>query len=38
MARTVLICLTLLALAGCETIKGAARDLQNAGRAVERAL
>lgn len=38
MTRTVLICLALITLAGCETIKGAARDVQNAGRVVENAL
>ena len=28
----------LLALAGCETVRGAGRDLQSAGRVVERAI
>lgn len=28
----------MLALAGCETIKGAGRDLQNAGNAVDEAV
>lgn len=30
--------LAVLALAGCETIKGAGRDLQSAGRVVERSV
>ncbi|TNF19706.1 MAG: entericidin A/B family lipoprotein [Rhodobacteraceae bacterium] len=30
--------LAVLALAGCETIKGAGRDLQSAGRVVERTV
>ncbi|MBT9382942.1 entericidin A/B family lipoprotein [Pseudooceanicola sp. CBS1P-1] len=33
------ICLALLSgLAACETVKGAGRDLQNAGSAMERAF
>jgi predicted small secreted protein len=33
-----LICLALLAgLSGCETIKGAGKDIQKAGEAIERA-
>lgn len=30
--------LAVLALAGCETIRGAGRDLQSAGRVVERSV
>ena len=30
--------LVVLALAGCETVKGAGRDMQSAGRVVERAI
>ncbi|MGY3439273.1 MULTISPECIES: entericidin A/B family lipoprotein [unclassified Marinovum] len=30
--------LAVLALAGCETVKGAGRDMQSAGRVVERAV
>ncbi|WP_416374687.1 entericidin EcnAB [Marinovum sp.] len=28
----------LVAVAGCETVRGASRDLQSAGRVVERAI
>ena len=28
----------VLALAGCETIKGAGRDIQSGGRAIERTM
>lgn len=30
--------IALLALTGCETVRGAGRDLQSAGRVVERAI
>ncbi|MEJ1992676.1 MAG: EcnA/B family entericidin [Maritimibacter sp.] len=38
MTRALLLALALTSLAACETIKGAARDVQNAGRVVENAL
>ncbi len=34
----ILAVLALTSLSACETIKGAARDVQNAGRVVENAL
>ncbi|WP_417523158.1 entericidin A/B family lipoprotein [Marinovum sp.] len=38
MRNLVIAAVTLLALAGCETVKGAGRDLQSAGRVVERSI
>lgn len=38
MTRALLLILALTTLTACETIKGAARDVQNAGRVVENAL
>lgn len=38
MTRALLIALALTTLTACETIKGAARDVQNAGAVVENAL
>ncbi|WP_284162658.1 entericidin A/B family lipoprotein [Frigidibacter sp. SD6-1] len=35
MIRNTLIILSLLALSACETVKGAGRDLQSAGAAIE---
>lgn len=35
MSRTCFVILGLLALAACETLGGAGRDLQSAGRAIE---
>jgi predicted small secreted protein len=36
--RAVLVVLAALALTGCETVKGAGRDIQAGGRAIERAV
>jgi len=38
MKRAMIAVLACLALAACETVQGAGRDLQNAGRAVEKAV
>jgi len=38
MKRAMIGVLACLALAACETVQGAGRDLQNAGRAVEKAV
>ena len=38
MKRTMIGLLACMALAACETVQGAGRDLQNAGRAVEQAV
>jgi len=37
MKRTIMGLLACVALAACETVQGAGRDLQKAGRAVEQA-
>ncbi|WP_375689391.1 entericidin A/B family lipoprotein [Pseudooceanicola sp. LIPI14-2-Ac024] len=36
MTRLLILIATLGALAACETVEGAGRDMQNAGQAVER--
>lgn len=36
--RKVVLVAILLAVAGCETIKGAGRDIQSGGRAIERTM
>ncbi|WP_297767633.1 entericidin A/B family lipoprotein [uncultured Roseovarius sp.] len=38
MGRLILGLLACVGLVACETVQGAGRDLQNAGRAVERAV
>ena len=38
MLRMILGLLSLMLVSGCETIKGAGRDLQNAGEALDDAL
>ena len=38
MKRTMIGLLACMALAACETVQGAGRDLQNAGRAVEQVV
>ncbi|MGR3460685.1 MAG: entericidin A/B family lipoprotein [Roseovarius sp.] len=38
MKRVMIGLLTCMVLAACETVQGAGRDLQNAGRAVEQAV
>jgi len=38
MWKLVIAGVTLIALAGCETVRDAGRDLQSAGRVVERSI
>ncbi|MEM6659171.1 MAG: entericidin A/B family lipoprotein [Pseudomonadota bacterium] len=37
MIRAILICLSLFALTACETAKGAGKDIENAGDAIQNA-
>lgn len=38
MTRSVILVVAMLIIAGCNTIQGAGRDIQSAGRAVEDAV
>lgn len=38
MKRSAIIILAMLSVAGCNTIQGAGRDIQSAGRAIENAV
>lgn len=38
MKKAIVFCVLMLVLGACETIKGAGRDIENAGDAIDRAL